>query len=99
MPSGITFPVNSFAIQPQFQQTLNEVAQTLGSYNQTLSVNRAQAVANYLTSRGVASARLGVRGYGESAPIASNDTEDGRAQNRRVEIKVVPVTAGPGQPY
>ena len=118
MPSGITFPVNSFAIQPQFQQTLNEVAQTLGSYNQTyvdvlghtdatgsdaynqtLSVNRAQAVANYLTSRGVASVRLGVRGYGESAPIASNDTEDGRAQNRRVEIKVVPVTAGPGQPY
>ncbi len=116
MPSSITFPVDSFAIQPQFQQTLNEVARTLSSfnqtyvdvlghtdstgsdaYNQTLSVNRAQAVANYLTSRGVASARLGVRGYGESAPIASNDSEMGRAQNRRVEIKVVPVTQG--QPY
>ena len=114
MPSSITFPVGSYAIQPQFQSTLREVAQTLGGYNQTyvdvlghtdatgsdssnqiLSVNRAQAVANYLTSRGVASARIGVRGYGESAPIASNDSEEGRAQNRRVEIKVVPVTQQP----
>ncbi|MCY7338423.1 MAG: OmpA family protein [Sphingomonas bacterium] len=116
MPSGITFPVDSYAIQPQFQSTLNQVAQTLSSYNQTyidvlghtdstgsnaynqtLSVNRAQAVASYLSSRGVASARMGVRGFGESAPIASNDTEMGRAQNRRVEIKVVPLTQG--QPY
>ena len=113
MPSGITFPVNSYTIQPQFQQTLNEVAQTLGSYNstyvdvlghtdstgsdsynQTLSVNRAQSVASYLSSRGVGSARLAVRGYGESAPLASNDSEMGRSQNRRVEIKVVPVTQG-----
>ena len=37
MPSGITFPVDSYAIQPQFQQTLNEVAQTLATYNQTYS--------------------------------------------------------------
>ena len=111
MPSGITFPVDSSTIQPQFQSTLNQVAQTLATYNQTyidvlghtdstgsdaynqaLSERRAQAVANYLSSRGVASARMGVRGFGESAPIASNATEAGRAQNRRVEIKVVPVT-------
>ena len=111
MPSSITFPVGSYAIQPQFQSTLREVADTLKGYNQTyvdvlghtdstgseasnqtLSVNRAQAVANYLKSRGVISARIGVRGYGETAPIASNDTEEGRAQNRRVEIKVVPVS-------
>ena len=111
MPSGITFPVDSYRIQPQFENTLNSVASTLSSYNQTyvdvlghtdstgsdaynqtLSVNRAQSVASYLESRGVARARMGVRGYGESQPIASNDTEAGRAQNRRVEIKVVPVT-------
>jgi outer membrane protein OmpA-like peptidoglycan-associated protein len=42
--------------------------------------------------RGVARARMGIRGYGESQPIASNETEDGRSRNRRVEIKVVPVT-------
>ena len=111
MPSGITFPVDSYAIQPQFQQTLNEVAQTLATYNQTyidvlghtdstgsdaynqtLSVNRAQSVADYLSARGVARARIGVRGFGETQPIATNATEAGRAQNRRVEIKVVPVT-------
>ena len=111
MPSGITFPVDSSSIQPQFQSTLNQVAQTLSSYNQTyvdvlghtdstgsdaynqaLSERRAGAVADYLGSRGVARARMGIRGYGETAPIASNDSEMGRAQNRRVEIKLVPVT-------
>jgi len=111
MPAAITFPSGSYAIQPQFQSTLREVAETLridnqtyvdvlghtdasGSEasNQTLSVNRAQAVANYLKSRGVVAARVAVKGYGESAPIASNDSEEGRAQNRRIEIRVVPLT-------
>ncbi|WP_265587229.1 OmpA family protein [Sphingomicrobium arenosum] len=62
------------------------------SYNQTLSVNRAVAVRDYLASRGVQSARMATVGYGETQPIADNSTEYGRAQNRRVEIKVVPVT-------
>ena len=111
MPSGITFPVDSSTIQPRFQTTLDQVAQTLASYNQTyvdvlghtdsdgsdaynqaLSERRAGAVADYLASRGVARARMGIRGYGETAPIASNLTAEGKAQNRRVEIKVVPVT-------
>ena len=111
MPAAITFPVGSYAIQPQFQSTLREVAQTLSSdrqtyvdvlghtdasgseaSNQALSLSRAQAVANYLKSRGVAAARVGVKGYGESAPIASNDTDEGRAENRRIEIRVVPLT-------
>jgi outer membrane protein OmpA-like peptidoglycan-associated protein len=61
------------------------------SYNQSLSERRAVAVADYLVSRGVESARLETLGYGETQPIATNDTEDGRAQNRRVEIKIVPV--------
>jgi outer membrane protein OmpA-like peptidoglycan-associated protein len=111
MPAGITFAVDSSALQPGVQGTLNEVARTLASYNQTyvdvlghtdstgtdaynqaLSERRAQSVADYLASHGVARARMGIHGYGESQPIASNDTEAGRAQNRRVEIKVVPVT-------
>lgn len=62
------------------------------AYNQTLSENRARTVANYLVSRGVAAARVRSQGFGETMPIASNDTEDGRAKNRRVEVKIVPVT-------
>lgn len=64
------------------------------AYNQTLSERRAGAVADYLVMRGVESARLETLGYGETQPIASNDTPEGRAQNRRVEIKIVPVREG-----
>lgn len=62
------------------------------AYNQTLSERRAQSVANYLSSHGVQSARIATRGFGESQPIASNATEEGKASNRRVEIKISPVT-------
>lgn len=62
------------------------------SYNQTLSENRARTVAGYLTSRGVAAARIRSQGFGETMPAASNDSEDGRAKNRRVEIKIVPIS-------
>ena len=62
------------------------------AYNQTLSERRAQSVAGYLTSHGVQSARIATRGFGETQPIASNATEEGKAANRRVEIKISPVT-------
>jgi outer membrane protein OmpA-like peptidoglycan-associated protein len=62
------------------------------AYNQTLSENRARTVANYLMARGVPAARIRNQGFGETMPIATNDTEDGRRKNRRVEIKIVPVT-------
>ena len=64
------------------------------AYNQTLSVNRAQSVANVLSGNGVQQARLATKGYGESTPKASNTTLEGRAANRRVEIRLVPVTEG-----
>jgi len=110
MPGAITFAFDSSNLQPQFQPVLDNVAQTLNqynqtvievaghtdstgtdAYNQTLSVQRATSVANYLQMRGVAQQRMIVTGAGESRPIASNDTEAGRAQNRRVEITIVPV--------
>jgi outer membrane protein OmpA-like peptidoglycan-associated protein len=77
-------------------QTMLEVAghtDSIGSdaYNDALSQRRAQAVASYLTSRGVNSNRLMTVGGGERYPVASNDTDAGRAQNRRVEISVMPV--------
>lgn len=62
------------------------------AYNQSLSERRAQSVASYLSAHGVQSARIGTRGYGETQPIASNETAEGKAANRRVEIKLVPVT-------
>jgi outer membrane protein OmpA-like peptidoglycan-associated protein len=55
-------------------------------YNQTLSVNRAQSVTGYLAQHGVAPQRLSATGMGPSQPIADNNTEAGRAANRRVEI-------------
>jgi outer membrane protein OmpA-like peptidoglycan-associated protein len=61
------------------------------SYNQDLSERRAISVADFLTRDGVQSARIGTRGFGETQPVASNDTEEGRAQNRRVEIRLVPI--------
>jgi len=113
LPSGITFATNQSTIQPQFQTTLNDVAQTLSqypktmidvlgytdsdgteSYNQALSERRAQSVASYLSTRGVASVRMATMGYGEMRPIASNETPEGKAQNRRVEIKIVPAVEG-----
>jgi outer membrane protein OmpA-like peptidoglycan-associated protein len=57
-------------------------------YNQGLSERRAQAVFHYLVNHGVAPDRMEVIGYGESHPVASNETEAGRAQNRRVELHV-----------
>lgn len=62
------------------------------SYNQALSERRAISVSNYLSANGVNPARLATRGFGESQPIASNTTEEGRAANRRVEIRIVPIT-------
>ncbi len=63
-------------------------AQGTDSYNLDLSRRRSAAVANYLMSRGVSSSRIETAGRGEGEPIAANDTEPGRQQNRRVEIAV-----------
>lgn len=111
LPSGISFDFNSANVKPEFRPALDQVAQTLASYQSTfidvsghsdsigsdavnlrLSEQRATAVADYLQYQGVNRARVATRGYGKQFPIASNETEAGRAQNRRVEIKLSPVT-------
>jgi OOP family OmpA-OmpF porin len=59
-------------------------------YNQRLSERRAEAVKDYLVKEGAARAsKISTVGYGESRPVASNDTEEGRAQNRRVEVLIL----------
>jgi outer membrane protein OmpA-like peptidoglycan-associated protein len=57
--------------------------------NQVLSNNRAKAVFDYLVENGIAKERLSTQGYGDTNPIASNDTEEGRAENRRTEFKII----------
>jgi len=58
------------------------------AYNQKLSENRAQSARDYLVSEGVTADSIVSRGFGKTAPIASNDTSQGRQQNRRVEVIV-----------
>jgi outer membrane protein OmpA-like peptidoglycan-associated protein len=60
------------------------------AFNQTLSVNRANAVVVYLTAQSIDPQRVHALGMGPSQPVADNSTVDGRAKNRRVEIKIVP---------
>ncbi|MBM5782660.1 MAG: cell envelope biogenesis protein OmpA, partial [Pelagibacterales bacterium] len=63
------------------------------SKNQILSAQRAQSVANYLIGQGIFAQRVRTAGIGSASPIASNDNEEGRSQNRRVEIEIVPAAA------
>lgn len=61
-------------------------------YNQALSERRASTVANYIVMRGASATRIRSQGFGETMPIADNETIEGRARNRRVEIKIVPIS-------
>lgn len=83
----------------EFEQTIIEVAghtDSTGSdqYNQALSERRANSVASYLQARSVLAQRIITVGVGEQRPIADNATADGRQLNRRVELTLVPLTAG-----
>lgn len=110
LPDGVTFDFNKSNLKPQFYPALNNVANTLGeynqtiveisghtdsvgsdAYNQTLSEARANSVASYLMGRGLMRERFEIVGMGKRYPIADNSTDSGRAQNRRVEIRVLPL--------
>ena len=81
----------------EFDKTIVAVAgytdsQGSDSYNQSLSEARASSVASYLKTKKVVPARFQIVGFGEQNPIADNTTEQGRAQNRRVELTLLPIT-------
>ena len=83
----------------KFDRTLIDVdghTDSVGNaaFNQDLSERRANSVANHLASRGIDQRRMSAVGYGLERPIASNATEAGRAQNRRVEIAISPLRQG-----
>ncbi len=85
-------------VAKEYDKTLVEVAghtDSTGSeeYNQQLSERRAGTVAEYLRSRGILADRLITVGAGEARPIATNDTAEGRARNRRVELTFAPIRA------
>ena len=83
----------------EYNQTIVEVSghtDNVGSLsaNQTVSDRRAQSVGNYLIGRGVIRERVEMRGFNYQHPVADNSTEQGRAMNRRVEIRLVPLQTG-----
>lgn len=87
------------ATMAEYNQTIVEISghtDSIGSdeANQRLSEQRAGSVSNYLAGKGLMRERFEVVGMGKRYPIASNDTDAGRASNRRVEIRVVPLTRG-----
>jgi outer membrane protein OmpA-like peptidoglycan-associated protein len=83
----------------EYEKTIIEVAGHTDStgtdeYNQALSQRRAQTVATYLVGRGVMDQRIITVGAGESRPVATNETPEGRQLNRRVELTLAPITQG-----
>lgn len=83
----------------EYNQTIVEVAghtDNVGSLaaNQTVSDRRASSVGQYLIAQGVLPERVEMRGYNYQYPVADNSTEQGRAQNRRVEIRLIPLQSG-----
>jgi outer membrane protein OmpA-like peptidoglycan-associated protein len=81
----------------KYEQTTVDIAGHTDSdgaddYNLALSQRRANSVASYLVQQGIVAGRLMVVGYGESQPIASNATPQGKSENRRVEIQISPYT-------
>lgn len=77
---------------PDVRITIEGHTDALGSdeYNEALSIRRAEAVYQYLGEGGIERDRMRIIGYGESRPLATNETVEGRAENRRVELRVVP---------
>ena len=97
--SGFYDVLNSVVLVVQeFDKTIIEISgytDSTGadSYNQELSERRAGSVGSYFTSQGVVSGRVVTKGFGERYPIADNDTAAGRESNRRVELRLVPITS------
>ena len=87
--NGIAQSLNNY---PETRIQVNGYTDSTGNdgHNQELSQRRANAVAQYLIAQGVSSNRIIANGFGSSNPIASNSTQEGRLQNRRVEIKILP---------
>ncbi len=97
-PSFLDIMHSVSLVLEEYDKTIIEVmghTDSTGSdaYNQTLSERRARAVGDHLSSKGINPVRILTEGFGEQYPIASNDTTEGRELNRRVELRLSPLTA------
>jgi outer membrane protein OmpA-like peptidoglycan-associated protein len=83
--------VKLLAENPAIEIEMSAHTDSKGSdeYNFTLSDNRAKSVKDYILSKGIAESKIISQGYGETKPVATNDTDDGRQLNRRVEFKIL----------
>ncbi len=96
--SGFYNVLNSVVlVLKEYEKTMIEISGHTDSvgedaYNLSLSQRRAASVGQYLITSGIMNQRVMTQGFGESRPIASNDTEQGRQQNRRVELRIIPLT-------
>jgi len=82
--------VDNLKRNPQMKVLIEGHTDSTGAedYNMGLSIRRAQAVKDFMVSQGIAKERLSIKGFGETQPLVSNDTKEGRAENRRVEFVV-----------
>lgn len=89
--SELDFLVTLFKEFPKLKLEIGGHTDNVGDdgYNQRLSQDRANSVMNYLISKGAAASQIIAKGYGETVPIATNDTEEGKQQNRRVEFTIL----------
>lgn len=83
----VSFLTNNPALRIEIEGHTDN--QGTDAYNLELSMKRAQAVYSYLLDHGISASRLTYKGYGESKPVSPNDTEEGRALNRRTEIRIM----------
>jgi OOP family OmpA-OmpF porin len=83
--------VNLLNGRPQIKVEIEGYTDYIGTeeYNQTLSIERAQTVKDYLISKGIAPERLSIIGYGKENPVADNTTDEGRAMNRRIVFRII----------
>jgi outer membrane protein OmpA-like peptidoglycan-associated protein len=86
------------AVVKEYEKTIIEVTGHTDStgtaeYNQTLSEKRASSVGDYIPGQGILATRVLTQGFGQNMPVADNGTPSGREQNRRVELRLVPLTA------
>jgi len=91
---NLNYIIAMLEVEPSYRVSIKAHTDQIGGYgyNQKLSEKRAESVVDYFKEKGILKNRMEFRGYGDTKPIATNETEEGRAQNRRVEFEIIEMT-------